>query len=101
MHRMEKIFLYFTFTASIARTWETSKLFLKEVVKIANQSLPPEADFYMLDTQWRRWHFAKIILCGGKIEPVLVLEKEIIPFRLDFMDLAFNGLPVAPCQIHC
>lgn len=44
MHRMEKISLYLTVTAAEARTRETSKLCLKEVVKIAIQSLPPEAD---------------------------------------------------------
>jgi len=44
MHRMQKISLYLTFTATEARTWETSKLRLKEIVKITIQFLPPEAD---------------------------------------------------------
>jgi len=61
MHGKEKISLYFTFTATEARDRETSKPCLKEVVKITIQFLPPGFDLHQLDTQWRRWHLAKIV----------------------------------------
>lgn len=101
MHGMEKISLYFTFTATEARLRETSKPCLKEVVKIAIQPPPPEFDLYQLDTEWWRWHPVKNVSCGVEIEPVLILKKKIIPFRLYLVGLALNGLPIAPSEVYC
>lgn len=100
MHRIEKISLYLAFTATEARIRETSELCMNEIVKIAIPFLPPEVDIHQLDTQWRRWQLAKVVSCGDEIEPVLVLEKKIIPFRLDLVDLALDGVPIAPSEVY-
>ena len=42
----------------------------------------------------------EIIPFGGEVEPILILEQEAVPLRLDLVDVAFDWPSIAPSQIH-